>query len=61
MPTRKSNNPEGRPSEGKTEDQQLVRGPRALLEAMRQEAERARVTVAEAWREAAREWLERNR
>ncbi len=57
MRRKKSNNPEGRPDEGKGEDQQLVRGPEILIEKMRRAARGREISINEAWRTAAEYWL----
>lgn len=44
---------------GLTEDSQLVRGPKALLEAMRQRAKDNGQSISVVWRKAAEEFLSR--
>ena len=55
---RTSNGAEDR---GLTEDQQLVRGPRELIDGMRKLAERTKIPVATLWRQAAEEFLKRQK
>ena len=47
----------GRPSKGITEANLRLYAPSALMEAMREAAKKERISYAEAWRRAAREWL----
>lgn len=54
---RPSNNPDGRPSNGLSEVEVRVRGPKGLLEAMARIAELRNLSVAEVWRQAARLYL----
>jgi hypothetical protein len=51
---RRDNGPE---DQGLGQDSQIVRGPKALLEAMRKRAELDGQKVAEAWRRAAELYL----
>jgi hypothetical protein len=53
---RVNNGPEDR---GLTEDSQLVRGPKALLEMMRKLARERGAKISELWRQAAEEFLSR--
>lgn len=53
---RANNGPEDR---GLTQDSQIVRGPHALLQAMRVRAERDGVKISDAWRAAAELYLRR--
>lgn len=60
MPTKKKadgrrNN--GAESRGLTEDKQLVRGPREVIEAMRARAKADNTTISDAWRKAAEAYL----
>lgn len=50
---RRSNNPDGRPSQGLGEASHLVRLPAELDAAVRADAERRGVKLAEWWRQAA--------
>lgn len=52
-----SNNPKGRPSKGLTEARVLVTGPKALLDAVEEQAASEGVTTRETWRRAARHYL----
>ena len=56
MPERKRGR--GRPSYGVSEAiVPPIKAPQALVDAMRERAERDGITTSEAWRRAAREWL----
>lgn len=55
---RPSNNPKGRPSTGLREASKLVTGPAELFRAMDARAEERGIKAAEAWRRAARTWLD---
>ena len=50
-------NKRGRPSRGITETNLRLYAPKALMDAMREAAKSQRISLAEAWRRAARDWL----
>ena len=54
---KKKPTPSGRIPTGVGEQSYLVRGPSAMLDAMRRAAKREKMPQAEAWRRAARLWL----
>lgn len=55
--TDKRKNAPGAPDRGLGEDAQLVRGPKELIEAMRERAAKDGQTVSVAWRRAAEAYL----
>ena len=59
MSPKKKPTPPGRVPTGVGEQSYLVRGPSALLDAMRAAAKREKIPQAEAWRRAAVAWLSR--